>query len=407
MNINNSDTLQFCDYLPTLKIVEETASFEKYSLPDPNLDLPNLVNSNYHSTNEFQNLDVAENFNIFHSNVNGLDSKFEALHTLLCNTSSSMDAIAISETSELEDQSFLTNVSLEGYDLFKTPTMSPKGGVALYMKNKFSSFERVGLRAQTSEYEGVWVEIKNSKSRNIVCGCVYRHPTYDMSNFLNYIDSCLKILSDENKEVYLCGDFNIDLLQIDSNKCYMSFYNLLNCNGLLPLIIHPSRVVEGQKPSLIDNIFCNNIDNFVISGNIYFKLSEHFSQFASVNRGKIDVKKIVMFGRDYKNFSSEDYRDDVSLQQWMSTSDDPNILMSDFVWRLDGSTERHAPTKKLSHEEVKLRLKPWITNNIQKLMRIRDRLHARKKREPNNERVSNAYKRMRNKVKNEIFKSKR
>ena len=30
-----------------------------------------------------------------------------------------------------------------------------------------------------------------------------------------------------------------------------------------------------------------------------------------------------------------------------------------------------------------------------------------KKREPNNERVSNAYKRMRNKVKNEIFKSKR
>ena len=100
---------------------------------------------------------------------------------------------------------------------------------------------------------------------------------------------------------------------------------------------------------------------------------------ASVNRGKIDVKKIVMFGRDYKNFSSEDYRDDVSLQQWMSTSDDPNILMSDFVWRLDGSTERHAPTKKLSHEEVKLRLKPWITNNIQKLMRIRDRLYARKK----------------------------
>ena len=161
-------------------------------------------------------------------------------------------------------------------------------------------------------------------------------------------------------------------------------YNLLNCNGLLPLIIHPSRVVEGQRPSLIDNIFSNNIDNFVVSGNIYFKLSEHFSQFASVNRGKIDVKKIVMFGRDYKNFSFEDYRDDVSLQQWMSTSDDPNILMSDFVWRLDGSTKRHAPTKKLSHEEVKLRLKPWITHNIQKLMRIGDRLHARKKREPTN-----------------------
>ena len=91
----------------------------------------------------------------------------------------------------------------------------------------------------------------------------------------------------------------------------------------------------------------------------------------------------------------------------MSNCVDPNILMSDFVWRLDGCTERHAPTKKLSQKDIKLRLKPWITNEIRKLMRIRDRLFARKKSEPANVTVLNAYKRVRNKVKNEILKSKR
>ena len=34
--------------------------------------------------------------------------------------------------------------------------------------------------------------------------------------------------------------------------------------------------------------------------------------------------------------------------------------------------------------EVKLRLNPWITPEILKLIRIRDRLFARKKREPEN-----------------------
>ena len=113
------------------------------------------------------------------------------------------------------------------------------------------------------------------------------------------MDSILCKLAKENKELYICGDFNIDLINTDSNKTSSDFFNLLNCNGLLPLIFHPSRVVDGNVPSLIDNIFSNNIGNDILAGNIYFTLSEHFSQFASINRGKIDIKKIIMFGRDY------------------------------------------------------------------------------------------------------------
>ena len=41
--------------------------------------------------------------------------------------------------------------------------------------------------------------------------------------------------------------------------------------------------------------------------------------------------------------------------------------------------------KKLSPRDVKLRLNPWMNPEILKLIRTRDRLFARRKREPDND----------------------
>ena len=87
-----------------------------------------------------------------------------------------------------------------------------------------------------------------------------------------------------------------------------------------------------------------------------------------------------MFGRNYSKFSEDHFRDDVSIQRWKQDSNDSNILMSDFIWRLDGCAERHAPIKKLTPPEIKLRLNPWMTPEILRLIRVRDRLFARKKK---------------------------
>ncbi len=254
--INSSNSMDFCNFIPSLEIIQESATLAKYSLPDPS-DLPNLVTSKYHTVDEFQSLDMMKDFNIFHANANGLEGKFDTFHTFLADSKSAMDVIAITETSE-NDDSFLINTSLEGYELFHTPTFSTKGGTALYINNSFDVFERTDLKVQTNEFQGVWIEIKNNNSKNVVCGCIYRHPRDDnamMNDFLNYMESCLKTIFNENKEVYVCGDFNIDLLKLDSKSSSLAFYNLMSSNGLIPFIIHPSRVVEGQMPSLIDNIF--------------------------------------------------------------------------------------------------------------------------------------------------------
>ena len=80
--------------------------------------------------------------------------------------------------------------------------------------------------------------------------------------------------------------------------------------------------------------------------------------------------------------------------------------MKDFLWRLDGCVDRHAPTKKLNPKEIKRKLNPWMTNKIMKLIKIRDRLFERKKKETGNAQVIEVYKKVRNKVSNEIKKSK-
>ena len=53
---------------------------------------------------------------------------------------------------------------------------------------------------------------------------------------------CLATLAKENKEVYICGDFNLDLLKIDTDHFTQYFFNLLCSYGLLPHVLQPTRV---------------------------------------------------------------------------------------------------------------------------------------------------------------------
>ena len=98
-------------------------------------------------------------------------------------------------------------------------------------------------------------------------------------------------------------------------------------------------MVVNQSPSLIDNIFSNNISDEIIGGNIYLTLAEHFSQFISVKREKNDYKVLNVYIRDYTNFSSESFRDDIAIQNWNNKYDSINDQFNDFHWRLDECVE--------------------------------------------------------------------
>ena len=67
---------------------------------------------------------------------------------------------------------------------------------------------------------------------------------------------------------------------------------------------------------------------------------------------------------------------------------------------LNTLTNMHAPIKRQSKREMKLKEKPWINDRILKMMRIRDRILQKLKKQltPDNLKL---YKKLRNRVTNE------
>ena len=79
----------------------------------------------------------------------------------------------------------------------------------------------------------------------------------------------------------------------------------------------------------------------------------------------------------------------------------------DFYNKLDGAVNRHAPLKKLKPKEIKLNQKPWLSSRILKMIKIRNKIFKRKKRQPNNEHFKQLYNLFRNRVNRELKRSKK
>ena len=78
-----------------------------------------------------------------------------------------------------------------------------------------------------------------------------------------------------------------------------------------------------------------------------------------------------------------------------------NNKLDRFLKDLNTLTNKDAPIKRRSRKEMKLKDKPWINNRILKMMRIRDRIlqKLKKQQTPDNLKL---YKKFRNRVPNEL-----
>ena len=140
----------------------------------------------------------------------------------------------------------------------------------------------------------------------------------DVTEFNNILNNLLKKINQEQKTVFLLGDFNIDLMHYNEHKPTNEFLDSLASNSYLPYIIQPSRHTSHSR-TLIDNIFSNVISKDIISGNITATISDHLPQFLISPNTFADPpsNKSNVFERDWSNFDQEkivlDYFDIYSL----------------------------------------------------------------------------------------------
>ena len=87
-----------------------------------------------------------------------------------------------------------------------------------------------------------------------------------------------KLYWEKNKKTYLVGDFNFDLLKVNSHDETSVFFNKMMSNFLLPVISILTKI-NTVNDTLIDNIFTNEFNPDLISGNLTEDISDHLPSF--------------------------------------------------------------------------------------------------------------------------------
>ena len=68
---------------------------------------------------------------------------------------------------------------------------------------------------------------------------------------------------------------------MERNKEIESFFDKLTDANFMPLITLPTRISKTSK-TLIDNIYYNQFENDIISGNLTVGIADHLPQFAII-----------------------------------------------------------------------------------------------------------------------------
>ena len=152
------------------------------------------------------------------------------------------------------------------YSFVKSRSNGTRGGHVALMIHKSLKATRLHL-ALTLVYLflAVNVQIPNTHIQDIIILVVYRPPGQDINNFVDNITPILKTLRNTKKTCFICGNFNIHLLNYNNRIATQSFLDSLMSFSFRPLINMPTRITE-LTSTLIDNVFTNNHCDAHISG---------------------------------------------------------------------------------------------------------------------------------------------
>ena len=118
---------------------------------------------------------------------------------------------------------------------------------------------------------------RNLGKRDVVDGCVYKHPSMKTKFFNDeYLTPLLWKINKEWKIFLLMGDFNSNLLSSDRKPEVLKFFESLPTHFFILYILQQTRLAKNPK-TLTDNIFVNNIEFGSCSENFTSQISYIFS----------------------------------------------------------------------------------------------------------------------------------
>ena len=253
--------------------------YDKYSQPD---------NENFSEIHQIENLlneckrynfqelskivtNSNEQMSIMFNNIDGVTANFDSFTAELMLKNNNLSILTLAETNLDECNKNLFNITgFQSIYQSKIVGKNKGSGLAIYVKETLLFTEIDAFNQCSTNLEALFITISNTNDQNpITVGVLYRPPSGDEKSFISEFNLLLQKLPLNN--VYLCGDFNVNLLKNSASE----FENILFSNGFAPTISIATHFKPGCLPSCIDNILTNSTDSIIRSGVCNIVSSHH------------------------------------------------------------------------------------------------------------------------------------
>ena len=360
-------------------------------------DIPSIFhNSPYFDNTEFINVLCAKKdlFSLITLNCQSLNAKFNDIYLFLQDIKSlsncSIGALCLQET-WLDENCDTSLLNIPGYTLIsKGKSCSTHGGTAIYLNDEYD-YKILSYSSESNIWDGLFIEIEKTstsvnQTKKLIIGNIYRPPRNNVNNYSIFIEELNEIMVGMNrfkKEVVIVGDFNLDLLKIQTNNHIKDYFDMIIANGFVPKITHPTRLTQ-RHGSLIDNIFLKlSVDySNSTSGILWNHISDHQPCFVLFNMSckTISKNRLVKVYTNNPNAVSNlknELSQTCALQNFDSDlTCNPNITCNVLMDNIISALNKHLPVKTVKFKKHKHKKSKWITNGIMISIRYRDRLYA-------------------------------
>ena len=280
-----------------------------------------LTNTPYLNCDEVKTtLNSQDDFSIIHVNLRSMSKNFENFKTLLANCSHEFSMICITETWCKDDAiKFNSNYQLPNYNVVHFPRKNRTGGgICVFVHNSLIFKLRDDLSTSDENNESMIIEIINKNSKNIIIGTTYRPPSGKIKPFKSYFKNLFEKSNQTNKVMYFLGDFNLNVLNYDTDSKVKNFFNMIFKYGMISIINKPTRVTP-RSITAIDHIFTNNFCNANLkTGIIKSDLSDHFPIYVTSNKihNSSYPQNKIFFKRIINNDKINTFKDKLQKLNW-------------------------------------------------------------------------------------------
>ena len=229
----------------------------------------------------------------------------------------------------------------------------------------------------------MFVELTNpanpSKTKFTV-GNFYRPPHATVAQLKLFINCFTQRLTMLNScgAIFVCGDYNINLLSLNTDEHTGSYFDGILSSGFLPTITLPTRLSE--RSTLIDNIFSNKQEKINFAGILINEISDHQAVVVNINQTlpSNKTKYITIYSNSAE--SKMNFRNDIASKNiyeklnkdiHCNPNENYNILESEII----NSMESHMNKKTVKFNRRKHKRDPWITFGILRSVNKKNKLY--------------------------------